>query len=275
MTQSKTKAENSTQPHFAYRSLNRCNLPSAILGSCRFQIYPQALYLDGVLELHHAFFQGLENINNAQERALHFQDYMNSAFLLNNTEEAGFNCNSLGPQRDKANYLRLLRGWMFDADSIEGAVMKHWVTSRFGLRTLKHHSPINNLDDPAYLAYQADYVRGLYNSNALESQLDLLYSYCQYELQRQWPQRSHFLLYRATNQIDKTQKLCLKDKILLNNLNSFTDDASVCESFGDHILGIHIPVSKLVYFPELLPGILRGEQEYLVLGGVYQIHQKL
>ena len=72
--------------------------------------------------------------------------------------------------------------------------MKRWVESRFGLLTLNHGGLVSDTNSAAYGSYQADYVRGLYNSNALESQLDLLYTFCQYELQRQWPGRTHWQL---------------------------------------------------------------------------------
>lgn len=261
-------------PAFARSSLNRCNLPAVILGSHTYQQHPVPLAIDGVAELHGEFFRGLAALPSADERAVHFRQYMCAAFLLGKSEEAGFVPEHSAIRRDKADYLRLLRGWMFSPDGVEGAVMKRWVESRFGLLTLNHHGLLNGVNSAAYMSYQADYVRGLYNTNALESQLDLLYSYCQYELQRRWPERTHWRLYRGVNHIDEHNRLAgLGDgqQLLLNNLNSFSGDRDLSDTFGDVILETSVPVSKLLYFPELLTGVLKGEGEYMVIGGVYQV----
>lgn len=255
-----------SQPAPVCYSLNRCDLPSTILAGLTYQQHPIPLHIDGVSELHRDFFRALADIRAAEERAIHFRQYMCSAFLLGQSELAGFSHNNSGIHRNKADYLRLLRGWMFNADGIEGAVMKRWVESRFGLRTLNHGGQLLNHTGKIFEAYQADYVRGLYNSNALESQLDLLYTYCQYELQRQWPEQTHRRLYRAMNHINKHAQMSVQ----LNNLNSFSSDRYLVESFGDVIFEMDVPTTKLVYFPELLPDVLKGEHEHLVLGGTYQ-----
>lgn len=266
-------------PLFAYTSLNRCNLPAEILASATFQQHPVALELDCVLELHAEFFHSIKRINCAKERGIHFRQYMSSAFLLDHIEEAGYTTASHNKSRHKIDYLRLLRGWMFNADSIEGAVMKRWVESRFGLLTLNHKELLDDLDSVAYKNYLSDYANGLYNTNALESQLDLLYSYCQYELKRQSPKQAHYQLYRGVNHIANYTKLgkALDNKqiLLLNNLSSFSDDPLLSESFGDIILTIAVPTSKILFFPGLLSGVLKGENEFLVIGGVYkaQVHR--
>lgn len=263
-----------TLPASARSPINRCNLPAIILGGLTYQQHPVAISIDGVQALHWRFFRALDEIPEAQVRALHFRQYMCSAFLLGQGEQAGLDRDNAGIRRDKADYLRLLRGWMFNADGIEAAVLKRWMESRFGLLARNHGGALDRQSGDTYAAYQADYVRGLYNSNALESQLDLLYSYCQYELQRQWPQRSHRQLYRGINQLDEHDVVNRVDSsecvLLLNNLNSFSDDRAQSDTFGDVILDIQVPTAKLLYFPELLPGTLQGENEYLVIGGVYR-----
>jgi len=261
-------------PLFARSSLNRCNLPATILGSHSYQQHPVPLSIDCVDVLHREFFEALQTIDDAELRTVHFRQYMCSAFLLGQSDEAGFTPENGAMRGDKLDYLRLLRGWMFDSDSIEGAVLKRWVESRFGLQTLNHHGILENSSSPAYVAYQADYVRGLYNTNALESQLDLLYSFCQYELQRRWPERTHWHLFRGVNHIAKHHKIKKlgghQQLLLFNNLNSFSDDHYLAETFGDVILKAAIPSTKLLFFPDLLAGVLKGESEYLVVGGIYQ-----
>lgn len=200
---------------------------------------------------------------------------MCSCFLLDNPEEAGFDPVSSGKQRHKLDYLRLLRGWMFDADSQEGAVMKGWVESRFGLVTRNHSGPTIEPDSEAFLRFTQARVSGLYNTNGLEAQLDLLFAYCQYELTRRKLGSMHLTLYRGVNRLNQHEVLWRNaDKelvLLLNNLNSFTDDLEYAGTFGDYILRVSVPLTKLLFFPGLLPGVLRGEGEYLVLGGVYRV----
>ncbi|MCW8996556.1 MAG: NAD(+)--dinitrogen-reductase ADP-D-ribosyltransferase [Psychromonas sp.] len=262
-------------PAFACSSLNRCNLPAVILGGHTYQQHPVPLAIDAVAELHRDFFRGLAEIEHPDDRALHFRQYMCAAFLLDKYDEAGFVRENCSVCRNKADYLRLLRGWMFNPDGVEGAVMKRWVESRFGLLTLNHRGLLDGVNSAAYKAYQADYMRGLYNSNALESQLDLLYSYCQYELRRRCPERTHWRLYRGVNYIDEHKRLGGvgngQQLLLLNNLSSFSCERDLSDTFGDVILETHVPVTKLLYFPELLTGVLKGEHEYMVIGGVYQV----
>lgn len=274
-TPKQRNSETSTSlPLHACSPLNRCNLPAVILGSYTYQQHPVPLEIDGVNVLHRELFDALGALEEASERILHFRQYMCSAFLLGKREEAGFSKANRGVRRDKSDYLRLLRGWLFNADGVEAAVMKRWVESRFGLLALNHKGCLNDVSTPTYEAYHADYVRGLYNSNALEAQLDLLYSYCQYELTRQWPDRTHWRLYRGVNHMvehsSMGQHSANQPKLVFNNLNSFSVDRHLCESFGDVILEVEVPTTKLLFFPELLDGVLKGESEFLVLGGVYQ-----
>ena len=275
----KISASDASLPIFARNTLNRCNFPAIILGSHLYQQYPEPIVVDGVEPLHRHFFQAVSAIESSSERALHFQQYMCSAFLLGKSEQAGLCDETCVVRREKLDYLRLLRGWMFNPDGIEAAVMKHWVESRFGLRTLNHGGLIagensTESSEKNRLAYHRDFVRGLYNSNALEAQLDLLYSYCQYEYQRRFVAQTHLSLYRGINRLNKHNQLGKTELghplLLLNNLNSFTCDKEHADAFGDVIFETLVPVTKLLYFPGLLPGVLQGESEYLVIGGVYQ-----
>lgn len=264
-----------TLPSYARLPINRCSLPSIILGSLAFQQHPIVLHLDGVATLHSELFTNLDKIDEPTQRAENFKDYMRSGFLLDNPEEAGIDPSNSQRQRVKADYIRMLRGWLFDANGKEAAVLKNWVESRFGLLARNHKGPLLNFTSDHYLRYLADRSQGLYNTNALESQFDLLFSYCQYELQRQFSDQTHINLFRGTNRIDEYEVLKRVNKrrfiLLLNNLNSFTSHRERADEFGDYILEVKIPLSKLLYLPGLLPGILKGEDEYLVIGGVYEV----
>lgn len=261
-------------PSYGRLPINRCNLPAAILGSLTFQRHPAPLKIDGVEELHSALFEKAGQLPCAEDRARYFTDYMVVHFRLQALEEAGLMPDT-SHGRPKANYLRLLRGWMFDPDSREGAVLKGWVESRFGLLPRYHKEPIRDPNDEAYRHYLQDYATGLYNTNALEAQLDLLYAYGQYELARRCPGETHISLYRGVNGLPSHDWLQGSGEgsgvVLLNNINSFSSSVERAEEFGALILQAQVPLAKVFFFSGLLPGLLSGEDEYMVIGGLYAV----
>ena len=301
-------------PTNARLPLNRCNLPAVILGGLTYQAHPAALEIDGIRAFHKDLFRLLAPIDQARERAERFVDYMAAHFCLDDLEAAGLAAQRVRKYRRNANYLRMVRGWSFDADGREGAVLKHWVETRFGLIARHHGGPLAGDDDEAYQRYLAQGAQGLYATNALEAQLDLLYTYCQYELVRQHPEETHLRLYRGVNRIgehelldgapmadsgrssgpslDRTQQsapavatrfdrsigaeagraaLAGQRRVLLNNLNSFTGNRERACEFGDYILETEVPLPKVFFYNSLLPGMLKGEDEWVVIGGVYEV----
>lgn len=261
-------------PPAARLPINRCNLPAVILGSVTFQRHPAPLKLDGVEELHRDLFERLTRLDLPHHRARAFSDYMTVVFRLEHPEDAGLTAAG-GRGRAKANWMRVLRGWAFDADGREAAVLKGWVESRFGLVPRHHGAPLRDPADPAYLRYQEMRARGLYGTNALEAQLDLVYAYCQYEFARQWPQRSHLRLHRGVNRLDAYELLADpggdRRVVLLNSVSSFSADRDRAGEFGDTILSADLPLAKVLFHCRLLPGVLQGEDEYLVIGGACEV----
>ncbi|MCB1766790.1 MAG: NAD(+)--dinitrogen-reductase ADP-D-ribosyltransferase [Candidatus Competibacteraceae bacterium] len=261
-------------PRSACLPINRCNLPAAVLGGLTFQQHPAPLLLDGVAELHRLLFQLLEPLADPTERARQFMDYMTVYFRLEALEEVGL---SLGrPKlRGRADYLRMVRGWAFDPDCREGAVLKGWVESRFGLLTRYHGGLLDDRTQEAYLHFQEARSHGLYSTNALEAQLDLLYTYCQYELHCSQPELTHLNLYRGFNRFSDDQVLAQLDRrrmvVLLNNLSSFSVRRERAEEFGDHLLQTRVPLSKIFFYNRMLPGMLKSEDEYVVIGGIYEV----
>ncbi|MBF0099057.1 MAG: NAD(+)--dinitrogen-reductase ADP-D-ribosyltransferase [Magnetococcales bacterium] len=255
---------------------NRCNLPSWVLGSLSYQRHPQPLQLDGVREIHGDLFRRLQALPDLEQRMQQFMDYMVVYFSLQSPEQAGFHTGTR-IRRNKADYIRMLRGWLFDADSREGAVLKGWVASRFGLLPRYHAGALADQEGESYRTYLQMQSAGLYNTHALEGQLDLVFCFCQYELQRRWPDQRHFLLYRGINKIgshDIVERLENNRLwVLLNNINSFTANRERAEEFGDAILQVEVPLSKIFFFNSLLPGILKGEEEYMVIGGLYEVQR--
>lgn len=267
------RGSQTTLPTQARLPINRCNLPAQILGGLTYQQYPVALHIDGVETLHKQLFERLENLAEQTDRTEQFKDYMVIQFRLHKLEDVGLMNNDEG--RGNANYLRLLRGWLFNPDGREAAVLKFWVESRFGLLARYHRGPLMDQQSKNYQAYIAARSKGLYGTNALEAQLDLLYSYCQYELARQFSVHEHLQLYRGINHLDKLDSLTPTKKnhhvVLLNNLNSFSSDRERACEFGDTLIEAEIPWQKVLYHSELFPGMHLGENEYLIIGGVCEV----
>jgi len=265
-----------TLPEEACLPINRCNLESAVLGSLTYQYHPVPLEIDGIHPFHDDLFRALAALPTHAERARRFMDYMTVHFRLEKLEEAG-----LEPGRRKrkkranANYLRMLRGWSFDSDGREGAVLKNWVETRFGLLARHHAGPLSGGNSKERRAYVRQASAGIFATNAIEAQLDLLYSYCQYELAFQHPHARHLTLYRGINHLGEHEVLeqggHRRCYVLLNNLNSFTACRERADELGDYILEARVPLPKIFSFNLLLPGMLKGEDELIVIGGVYEV----
>ncbi len=173
----------------------------------------------------------------------------------------------------RANWARLLLGWGFNADGIEAAVLKGWVESRFGLLPRFHGEPLRDFSGAAYRRYLEMRAAGLCGSNALEGQLDLVYAYCQDEYRRAASDPS-IRLYRGINRIGEHEVLAQAGRsqvVLFNNLTSFTSSRERAGEFGDYILAAEVPLAKVFCHCRLLPGVLRGEDEHLVIGGAYEV----
>ena len=259
-------------PRDARLPINRCNLPAVVLGGLTYQQHPSPLLIDGVAELHADLFRRLAAVG-PEGRGEVFRDYLTVRFQLEWLEEMGYTGRAKG--RAKANYIRMIRGWSFDSDSREGAVLKGWVESRFGLTPRYHGQPLRDPSAEAYLRYQEMRSHGLYGTNALESQFDLVYTFCQYELALRHGGARHVTLYRGTNRMADHEVLAKgqggRHVILLNNLSSFTCSRERACEFGDYILSVEVPLTKIFFHCGLLPGVLQGEDEFLVIGGVVDV----
>jgi len=249
--------------------INRCNLPAAIIATLSFQKHPQALEIDGILPHHQDLFARLARCPDDKRRRECFADYVAVHFRL-----PGYPL-SAWPEADdtprpQANYRRLLLGWLFDSDSDSGAAWRLWVESRFGLVTRYHKELIPEPESGAYFRYMQACVRATYNTNDLASQLDLLYSFCQYELKHLHPGATHITLYRGGRELPEYQ-VEGEAVMLFNNLSSFTQEADEAYRFGPKVFAVEVPLCKIVCYHGLLPGPLDGEQEYMVLGGFYRV----
>lgn len=256
------------------QSTNLVSVPTGLLATTAFNAFPVPLHISCVRETNRTLFAMLNDTATAEDAADLFQSYMAAVYDLDDQDR-----NGRGPARFRASsYLRLLRGWGYESNSPEGAVLKGWVESRFGLFPTYHKGQINHLPCPAWISYVEEKMSSRFHSNAIMTQLDLLYEFCQWSL---WRYHSvgckHITLYRGTNDYQENLLVERIDKhriiVRLNNLVSFTSEREVAESFGDIILKIEVPVVKILFFNALLPRHpLRGEGEYLVIGGDYDAY---
>jgi NAD+--dinitrogen-reductase ADP-D-ribosyltransferase len=264
-----------TLPAYARLPINRCNLPAVILGGLQFQRHPMPLQLDGVAELHAELFALLDLTEGRDEATQLFKDYVAAHFRFDHLEDAGLHGQE--GARAKANWMRVLRGWSFDSDGRDGAVLKAWVESRFGLLPRFHGEPLRDFSGPAWRRYEEQRAAGLYGTNALEAQLDLLYAYCQYEFARRGAP-SHLTLFRGVNRLAEHEVLDERAEgsvVLFNNLTSFSSDRERAGEFGDFIIEVAVPTAKVFFHCDLLPGTLQGEDEHLVIGGAYRVAIRL
>jgi NAD+--dinitrogen-reductase ADP-D-ribosyltransferase len=254
-------------------SLNLCNLPPWVIASHYFNKNPQKLEIQGVRQSNQLLFDRLEKLEAREMRGLQFHDYMDVTFQLHQWEQEG---TSSSRKSLKNSYLRFLRGWMFESNSREGAVLKGWVESRFGLAPTFHHQLIDDIHSEAYHHYLRERMQGKSRTNAIYPQFDLLYEFSQYEMARQQSVTSTLTLYRGINDFNEQRILKELGKnhhlVRLNNLVSFTTDFERAWEFGSRVLQTEVPIAKIVFRSNLLPNaLLKGEEEVMVIGGEYEV----
>jgi len=254
-------------------SWNRCDQPSWLIASPRFNRHPIPLEIQGVRRTHRSFFSRLEGIPDPAGRERAFRSYADLLFREGNR---GKNAASMGRRTPRNGYLRFLRGWMLDASSAEGAVLKGWVESRFGLPPVFHAGRIEGTDTREYLLYLAERMRESTGTNAVEAQFDLLYEYVQSELRRRHPGVSSFRLFRGVRDLAEYQVVANpgtnRPVVRLNNLNSFSCRLEHAWQFGGHVFEADVPAAKIFFRADLLPGVLpAGEEEALVIGGDFEV----
>ena len=255
-------------------SFNNCNLPPWVIASRHFNENPQPLEIQGVKDGNRFLFEKLTGIDSADERALVFNDFMSVKFQLHHWQDH----TDTAKKSIKNSYLRFLRGWMMDSNSVEGAVLKRWVESRMGITPTYHRDRISDIHSEAYFNFSVDVMRGSARTNAIQSQLDILYEYGQFELTRKYPNTSFITLFRGTydaSEHDIIEQTGKREQIVrLNNLVSFTSDEERAWEFGSTVWAVQVPLCKIFFYNELLPGsIMKGEGEYLVIGGEFRVRQ--
>ncbi|HUO55539.1 MAG TPA: NAD(+)--dinitrogen-reductase ADP-D-ribosyltransferase [Rhodoblastus sp.] len=264
----------STDPLWIGHSTNLVGVPTHFLASCDFNERPAPLKISGVREFNRDLFEMLGEAESLVEAAQAFLLYMNALFGLDPEQ---WEAPPPGrPRRFRSSFLKLIRGWGFDSNGAEGAVLKGWVESRFGLFPTFHKQPIRRISSPVWTTYVEEKMSSRFHNNSIHAQLDLLFEFCQWAVARFFaPGAEHLTLHRGVNALEDHSFYERGDKgrviLRLNNLVSFSSDRDTAGCFGDTILTVRAPVAKILFFNDLLPSHpLKGEGEFLVIGGDYR-----
>ena len=244
-------------------SNNKANLPAYLIACKEYNNFVDIdaeLKIEGVLEYHKDLFNRIMECESIDEASHIFDRYMQELFNLS--------------EKHANSYIKVLRGILFDSNRPEGAVLKGWVESRFGLIPTYHKNKIPSVDSENYLIYLSDRMNNEASGNLIEYQLDLLYTYTQYIIKRFF---KYFIpyttVYRGLNKIDEHEILERNKNnytLLLNNISSFSFSRDIAETFGDYIIEIKVPFTKIIFFHNVLPMLkFAGEMEVMVLGGIY------
>jgi NAD+--dinitrogen-reductase ADP-D-ribosyltransferase len=268
--------ERQSDPSLWY-STNLIGLPSRLFASTAFNAHPQAVTIHGTRETHPGLFRLLALCASQQEAADVFEHYMQLQFGLGKplAEDS-----PAERRRFKTSYLKLLQGWGFDANNAQGAVLKGWVESRFGMPPIFHKGALDHFPSAAWTGYLEEKMNSRFHNNCINLQLDVLFEYCQWSLARFAPNgRQSLKLWRGTNNCEEQLiegSLRQRDCVLrLNNLVSFSQSAERAGEFGDWTLETEVPRVKLLFFPGLLRDrVLNGEGEVLAIGGCYRVHAR-
>ncbi|ABD07746.1 NAD(+)--dinitrogen-reductase ADP-D-ribosyltransferase [Rhodopseudomonas palustris HaA2] len=255
-------------------STNLVGVPMGFLTDVGFNDQPVPLHIAGVREMNPSLFEMLGQAADLADAGEAFSCYMAALFGIDAEQRVR---RADGRSRFRSSFLDLIKGWGFDSNGPEGAVLKGWVESRFGIFPTFHKDAIRRIASPAWTTYVEEKMSSRFHNNAIYVQLDLLFEFCQWALAHFSAAGStHVTLYRGVNAFDEHQIVQRIDKrhvvMRLNNLTSFSSDRSVADCFGDTILTVRVPVPKILFFNRLLAAHpLKGESEYLVIGGAYRV----
>ncbi len=256
-------------------STNLVGRPSEWLASCNFNDAPVPLHIWGVREMNRSLFGMLEQAADLAEAGEAFSCYMMAMFGLDPEQRDA--AAPGGKRRYRSSFLRLIEGWGFDSNGAEGAVLKGWVESRFGVCPTFHKEIIELVSSNAWAVYVEEKMSSRFHNNAIWVQLDLLFEFCQWAIRRfAFPGETHLTLFRGVNAFDEhwiVERTAKREAVIrLNNLVSFSSDRGVACCFGDTILTARVPISKFLFFNNLFSlHPLKGEGEYLAIGGEFRV----
>lgn len=253
---------------------NLVGVSADLLASVDFNDFPQRLSIAAARETHPGLFTLLRETASQDEAADVFGHYMQVAF---GGAGAGEEPEDRQERHYRSSYLKLLQGWGFDANAAPGAVLKGWVESRFGIVPSFHKAPLERFPSDAWMSYLEEKLSSRFHNNCIQMQLDVLFEYCQWSLERFKPFTDERVqLYRGANGSEvRFLRGSLRERrgvIRLNNLVSFSVSRERAEEFGDLMLTAQVPLAKLLFYPGLIHDrVLNGEGEALVIGGDFEV----
>ena len=261
----------------SWYSTNLVGVPTLVLASPEFNAHPLPMHIGGTRHAHPGLFALLARCGDLVEASEVFAHYMTLAFGLQPNEAA---TTAGEARRWRSNYVKLLQGWGMDSNGPAGAVLKGWVESRFGLVPAFHKAVLARFPSPAWVSYLEEKVSSRYHNNGIYQQLDVLYEYGQWALDRFKPlgDVSRVSLWRGVAR--EEQQICgkrwssaIKHAVMrLNNVVSLSTRADHAECFGEGLVRVDVPTCKLLFFPGMLAGVpLSGEGEVLAIGGTYDV----
>jgi NAD+--dinitrogen-reductase ADP-D-ribosyltransferase len=255
---------------------NHCEWSPWLLSSTDYNAEPRPIELLGVRRENRFLFNKLDQTEDPNRRGEIFNEYMSVKFHLHEWEHY-----QASAQRSLRNsYLKFIRNWGCDSNGESGAVMKAWVESRIGIEPSFHKSRFGSESVDARQRYLHDVVKGSSSTSAIFLQFDLLFEFCQYELKRRAPDALWLKLFRGTHDSDEYEVIERQNHtrscVRLNNLSSFTSDKERAWEFGSTVWEVDVPKFKVFFFSGLLPDrLLKGEEEYMVIGGHYWVRHLL
>lgn len=255
-------------------STNLVGLPTDYLAGVAFVEAPRPVHVAGVREMNGPLFEMLGLAESLEEARRAFADYMRAVFAIDAEQR---DPKASGPHRFRSSYVRLVQGWGWDSNGPEGAVLKGWVESRFGIFPTWHKGPLTRIGTGAWTTYVEEKMSSRFHNNSILAQLDLLWEFAQWALPRfVAPGATHVSLHRGVNDFAEHRELRAIDRhnavVRMNGLASFSADRDTAGCFGDVILSARVPLQKILFCPGLLDvRALSGEGEWLVVGGDYPV----
>jgi len=241
-------------------STNLVGLPVACLASTEFNQAPVPLHIGGTRNAHAGLFSLLQRCDSSSEASDVFVHYMALAFSLQPDPGARTPGEA---RRWRSSYTKLIQGWGLNSSGPAGAVLKGWVESRFGLVPRFHKAPLSRFPSPAWVDYLEEKVSSRYHNNCIDLQLDVLYEFAQWTLERFQPFGTalHLVCWRGIGldevistggRAGAASGRCV---LRLNNVVSLSTGAHLAECFGDRLYQVRVPMPKVLYYPGLIPGM--------------------
>ncbi len=115
-----------------------------MFASTAFNADAPPVHIAGTREMNRDLFRMLAGAGSIAEAADIFSAYTARCSASPPSRGADKPEEGAAARRYRTGYLRLLRGWAYDSNSPEGAVLKGWVESRFGLMPTYHKQPLTH-----------------------------------------------------------------------------------------------------------------------------------